>query len=66
HMGRAGVLGGLGFTMSLIVASLAIPGHPELDVQAKLGILMGSGLAAALGLGVLAWAGRPAVAVRPA
>jgi NhaA family Na+:H+ antiporter len=50
----AGLLGGIGFTMSLFVGGLAFPDHAELLAAAKTGILLGSGLAAVLGAGVLA------------
>jgi Na+:H+ antiporter, NhaA family len=44
-----GVVGGIGFTMSLFIAQLAFPPGPLLEA-AKLGILIGSGVAAVLGL----------------
>ena len=47
----AGCLGGIGFTMSLFIASLALEGTP-LDAG-KIGILAGSTISAALGLGLL-------------
>ena len=47
----AGCLGGIGFTMSLFIASLALEGTP-LDA-AKIGILAGSTISAAAGLVVL-------------
>jgi NhaA family Na+:H+ antiporter len=50
----AGLLGGIGFTMSLFVAGLAFPASPELLLDAKTGILLGSGLAAVGGAAVLA------------
>ncbi len=49
----AGVLGGVGFTMSLFIANLALP--PELQAAAKTGILAGSTIAAVAGAGLLAW-----------
>ncbi len=52
----AALLTGIGFTMSLLVAELALP-PPALD-SAKLGILSGSVLSAVAGLTVLAWLGR--------
>jgi NhaA family Na+:H+ antiporter len=45
-----GVVGGIGFTMSLFVAQLAFPAGPFLDT-AKLAILVGSGIAIVTGLG---------------
>jgi NhaA family Na+:H+ antiporter len=49
-----GLLGGIGFTMSLFVAGLAFPGNAELLMAAKTGIILGSVLAAILGSTVLA------------
>ena len=50
-----GIVGGIGFTMSLFIAQLAFPPGPLLDA-AKLAILVGSGTAMAAGLVVgLAW-----------
>ena len=54
------LLGGIGFTMSIFIAGLALP--LELLAPAKLGILCASSLAAALGLGWLALASKPATA----
>lgn len=57
------LLGGIGFTMSLLLATLAFPANafpnaPALVAQAKLGILAGSLASAVLGFAVLWWAGR--------
>ncbi len=49
HMAGAGVLAGIGFTMSLFVNELAFPGHPELAQDAKLGVLMASAVAGLAG-----------------
>ena len=46
--GLAGVAG-IGFTVSLFIAELAFPGHPELADAAKTGVLAASLLAAAIG-----------------
>lgn len=46
-----GLVGGIGFTMSLFVADLAFPPGKLLET-AKLAVLVASGLAAVLGLGV--------------
>ena len=43
-----GIVGGIGFTMSLFIAQLAFPPGPLLDT-AKLAILVGSGIAMVLG-----------------
>jgi NhaA family Na+:H+ antiporter len=45
-----GLVGGIGFTMSLFIAHLAFPAGPLLDT-AKLAILVGSGVAILAGLG---------------
>ena len=50
---------GIGFTMSLFIATLAFPGRPELVDAAKLGILGGSLLSALLGFGLLRLSRRP-------
>ncbi|MFC3173798.1 Na+/H+ antiporter NhaA [Novosphingobium bradum] len=44
---------GIGFTMSLFIATLAFPAAPALVEQARLGILGGSALSALLGYGLL-------------
>ncbi|WP_224240772.1 Na+/H+ antiporter NhaA [Hyalangium gracile] len=43
------VVGGIGFTVALFVATLAFPGQAELLAEAKLGILLGSLLSAVVG-----------------
>ncbi len=52
-MAGAGLLAGIGFTMSLFVGSLAFEGSEELLDQAKLGVMAASVVAAALGLALL-------------
>ncbi len=47
----AGCLAGIGFTMSLFIAGLAVTG--DLLAAAKVGTLLGSALSAGLGLGIL-------------
>ncbi len=51
-----GLLAGIGFTMSLLIAELAFRG--ELLEAAKLGVLVASVVSAAGGLGLLVWLGR--------
>ena len=58
----AGLLAGIGFTMSLFVGGLAFEGSDELLDQAKIGILAASVVAAVLGLALL---GRRAPSVDP-
>ena len=48
----ASVLTGIGFTMSLFIGSLAFP-HGEYDQMVRTGVLLGSALSIALGLGWL-------------
>ena len=48
----ASILTGIGFTMSLFIASLSFPFHPVLFDEAKVGILLGS-LAAAIFAGLV-------------
>jgi len=48
-----GAVGGIGFTVSLFIAGLSFPGDPLLTGEAKVGILAGSLLAAALGVALL-------------
>jgi NhaA family Na+:H+ antiporter len=49
HMAGAGVLAGIGFTMSLFISTLAFA-QPEILATAKLGILIGSLIAGSAGL----------------
>jgi len=52
HLLGTAFLAGIGFTMALFISGLAFPGTP-FESQAKLAILLGSLLAAALGIAIL-------------
>ena len=57
---------GIGFTMSLFIATLAFPTAPALVDEAKFGILAGSALSALLGFGLLRWApAKPSAGAAP-
>ena len=51
HLGAAAALAGIGFTVSLFVAELAFE-DPALREEAKIGVLLASALAAAIGWGL--------------
>ncbi|MCB0390515.1 MAG: Na+/H+ antiporter NhaA [Bdellovibrionales bacterium] len=53
HMTAVGFLAGIGFTMALFVAHLALETGPVLETYSKLGILTASLLAGAIGSGLL-------------
>lgn len=55
------VLCGIGFTMSLFIGNLAFPGAAHLVDEVKVGVLIGSGLSAVLGM-LLLRAARPGTA----
>jgi len=60
HMAGAGLLCGMGFTMSLFIASLAFQGeHADLAVASRLGILLGSAVSGLGAYAVLRLAARP-------
>lgn len=56
HLLGAAWLAGIGFTMSLFISQLAFTTAEAVE-EAKLGILLGSALSAAIGLAWLYWAG---------
>lgn len=49
HLAAAGVLGGIGFTMSIFITNLAFGAQPEIINAAKIAILLASSLAGTLG-----------------
>ncbi|MEO7387727.1 MAG: Na+/H+ antiporter NhaA [Gammaproteobacteria bacterium] len=57
HLFGAGLLGGIGFTMSIFVAQLAFPAEPALIVASKIAIMLASATAGVLGLVWLWFAG---------
>lgn len=59
HVIGAGLLGGIGFTMSIFIANLAFPGHGEFIATSKMAVLGGSLLAGLLGCVWLARFGGP-------
>jgi NhaA family Na+:H+ antiporter len=61
HIAGAGLLGGIGFTMSIFITNLAFAGDPGLVVASKMAVLLASTLAGVLGyLWLLRATARPA------
>jgi len=58
QMAGAGVLGGIGFTMSLFIASLAFE-NPVYLAEAKIGVLTASAFAGLAGVAVFKFIGKP-------
>ena len=59
HIAGVGVLGGIGFTMSILISGLAFPSEPFELLAAKAAILCGSVTAAVLGMLVMSRVTRP-------
>ena len=55
----AGILGGIGFTMSIFIANLAFPGDPATTNASKLAILIASLIAGTVGFLWLRFFGNP-------
>ncbi len=55
HLLAAGALGGIGFTVSLLLAELAFPDATSLRDQATLGVLAGSVISLLLAAGLVSW-----------
>ena len=58
HIAGAGLLGGIGFTMSIFIANLAFPGNAAAVDASKVAVLLASALAGLLGLAWLRVAAR--------
>ena len=58
HVLGAGMLGGIGFTMSIFITNLAFSTQPEMIDASKLAVFSGSLLAGVLGSIWLAWVGK--------
>ena len=56
HIVGVGILGGIGFTMSILISGLAFPVEPFEMLAAKAAILAGSASAAIIGMGYMALA----------
>lgn len=63
HVFGAGLLGGIGFTMSIFIANLAFAGDAATINASKVAILVASLSAGLLGLAWLAWFGRHATGI---
>jgi len=65
HLVGAGLLGGIGFTMSIFIANLAFPGQPALVDASRMAILAGSLLAGLLGYAWLRVSAGPTAGPEP-
>jgi len=54
----AGLLAGIGFTMSIFIALLSFKGHPEIQDEAKFAILIASGISGFAGYALLKYVGK--------
>lgn len=63
HIVGAGLLGGIGFTMSIFITNLAFAGHPDAVVSSKMAVLLASLMAGTLGFLWLRLASGPARSV---
>ena len=55
----AGLLGGIGFTMSIFITNLAFHGHPDVINASKMAILLASFTAGLLGFAWLRFCPQP-------
>jgi NhaA family Na+:H+ antiporter len=66
HVLGAGLLGGIGFTMSIFISNLAFAGRADVINASKMAILLASLVAGVIGFGWLAWmAARPGMDTGP-
>ncbi|MCE7066336.1 Na+/H+ antiporter NhaA [Dyadobacter sp. CY326] len=61
HIIGVGMLGGIGFTMSVFIALLSFAGHDDILSEAKFSILTGSVLSGLLGCAMLSWVSKQRV-----
>lgn len=54
----AGLLAGIGFTMSIFIALLSFKGHPEIQDEAKFAVLIASGISGFAGYALLKYVGK--------
>ena len=59
HVLGAGMLGGIGFTMSIFITNLAFPGQPDTITASKIAIFLASMTAGVIGFVWLRYRGRP-------
>ena len=62
HIAGAGILGGIGFTMSIFITNLAFAGNAETIGASKMAILLASLTAGAAGFVWLRFLGKPEAA----
>ncbi len=53
-----GLLAGIGFTMSIFIALLSFKGHPEIQDEAKFGVLVASVISGFAGFSLLKYFGK--------
>jgi NhaA family Na+:H+ antiporter len=59
HITGAGILGGIGFTMSIFIANLAFAGNEEIINASKMAVLFASLIAGTIGFLWLRCLGKP-------
>lgn len=66
HIIGGGLLGGIGFTMSIFITNLAYAGNTQLVISSKIAILLASVTAGAIGFLWLRFVAKPAAGAKPA